>query len=303
MLEILAKALSLIAIVGLGFGIKRLGWVHASDFKLFARLVLTFTLPCALLTSFNDYHLDYALLGLTALGLIVVVAQQVIGYLLAARKGRREQAFAVLNSGSYNIGAFATPYLGGVIGPHAMIYSTLFDIGNAFAAAGVGYGWGMALSGEPGSHRWRDTVRALAGSPVFVTYVVLLVMRLLDLRLPDPVIVFTSTVGAANPFLAMLMIGVGLELKLQRSKYLIAAKYLLVRYAASTVLAMACWMLLPLPAEARMVVVMLLFAPIASMIAAFTAKAGLDVELSAFMTSVTLVVGIVMMPTLYLLLA
>ena len=302
MLDIAARALSLVAIVGIGLGIKRLGWVTKEHFGLFAKLVLGITLPCALLTSFNDYHLDRALLGLTVLGLLVNIAQQGVGYLLALRRGRREQAFTVLNSGTYNIGAFATPYLSGFMGPHAMIYSSLFDIGNAVGSAGVGYGWGMALAGEPGAHRWRDTARTLAASPVFVTYIALLLLKLLDLRLPDLLITFTSTVGAANPFLAMLMIGIGLELKLHRSKYVAAAWHLAVRYAFSIVVAVACWTLLPLPAEARVIVVMLLFAPIASMVPGFTGKAGLDVELSAFMTSVTLVIGIVAMPSLYLLL-
>jgi predicted permease len=300
MLEIAARALSLVAIVGIGLGIKRLGWATKDNFGLFSRLVLGVTLPCALLTSFNDYHLDRALLGLTVLGLLVNVVQQGIGYLCAARRGRREQAFAVLNSGTYNVGAFATPYLSGFMGPHAMIYSSLFDIGSAFSSAGIGYGWGMALAGEPGAHRWRDTGRTLAGSPVFVTYVALLLLKLFDLRLPDVLITFTSTVGAANPFLAMLMIGIGMEVQLHPAKYAAAAKYLAVRYAFSIVVAVACWTLLPLPAEVRLVLVMLMFAPIASFVAGFTGKAGLDVELSAFMTSVTLVVGIVAMPTLYL---
>lgn len=301
MLEIAARALSLVAIVGIGLWVKRLGWVSKDDFGLFARLVLGITLPCALLTSFNDYHLDRALLGLTALGLLVTVVQQGIGYLLAARRGRREQAFAVFNSGSYNIGAFATPYLSGFVGPQAMIYSTLFDIGAAVGTAGVGYGWGMALAGEPGSHRWRDTGRTLARSPVFVTCVALLLLKLFDLRLPDLLIIFTSTVGAANPFLAMLMIGIGLELKLPPAKYAAAARHLAVRYAFSIVVAGVCWTLLPLPIQARVILVMLLFAPISTMVTGFTAKARLDVELSAFMTSVTLVIGIVAMPSLYLL--
>jgi len=300
MVEIVARALSLVAIVGIGFGIKRLGWAKTSDFGLFSRLVLTITLPCALFTSFNDYHLEYALLGLTVLAFFLNVAQQVIGYVLNARRGRKAQAFAVLNYGSYNIGAFATPYLGGFMGPHAMIYSTLFDFGTAFSSAGVAYGWGMNLASEPGTHGWRDLVRTLARSPIFVTYLVLLAMRLLNLRLPDPVITFTSTVGAANPFLAMLMIGIGLELRLHREKYLAAARILLTRYAFSIVAAVACWYLLPFPVEARLVVVMILFAPIASMMPVFTGRARLDVELSAFLNSVSIVVGIIAMPSIYL---
>jgi predicted permease len=300
MLEIVARALSLVAIIGIGLGIKRLGWASASDFGLFSKLVLGVTLPCALFTSFNDYHLEYALLGLTVLAFVLNIIQQVVGYLLNARHGRRAQAFAVLNYGSYNIGAFATPYLGGFMGPHAMIYSTLFDFGTAFSSAGVAYGWGMALASEPGRHGWRDVVRTISRSPVFVTYVVLLAMRLLELRLPDAVITFTSIVGAANPFLAMLMIGIGLELRLKPEKYATAARILAVRYAIATVSALLVWHLLPLPQEARLVVVMVLFAPIASMMPVFTARAGLDVELSAFLNSVSIVVGILAMPGIYL---
>ncbi|WP_028708553.1 AEC family transporter [Propionicicella superfundia] len=300
MLEIVARALSLIAIVAIGLGIKRLGWATTADFGLLSRIVLGVTLPCALFTSFNDYHLEYALLGLTVLALAINIGQQAIGYLLAARRGRDAQAFAVFNSGSYNIGAFATPYLGGFMGPHAMIYSTLFDFGTAFASAGVAYAWGMSLARGPGRHGGRGLLRTLATSPVFVTYLVLLLMRLLDLRLPDQVITFTSVVGAANPFLAMLMIGVGLEVRLPREKYGAAARLLAVRYAFSLVAAVACWYLLPVPGEARLVVVMLLFAPIAAMMPIFTARAGLDVELATFMNSVSMLVGIVALPSIYL---
>lgn len=300
MLDVIARALSLVAIVGIGWLIRRVGWVDSEDFGKFARIVLGITLPCALFTSFNDYHLEYALLGLTLLAFGLNLVQSGIGYLLSRGQGRRGQAFAVLNSGSYNIGAFATPYLAGLMGPHAMVYSTLFDLGGAFSAAGVAYGWGMSLVREPGGHGWREIGRNLATSPVFVTYFALLAMRLLDLRLPDGVIAFTSLVGAANPFLAMLMIGIGIKLRLDRAKYATAARLLAVRYGFAVVAAVACWHLLPYPHEVRLVVVLLLFAPIASMMPMFTARAGLDVELSTLMNSASILVGIVAIPALYL---
>jgi len=300
MLEIAARALALVAIVGIGLGIKRLGWVSRHDFTLFSRLVLNVTLPCALVTSFNGYTLDRSLLVLSALGLGLGVTQQALAYLATLRRSRSDQAFAVLHGGNYNIGAFATPYLSGFVGPQAMIYSSLFDIGGAVAGAGVGYAWGMGLAGEPGRNRVREVAGRLVRTPVLITYLVLLLLKLVDVRLPDVLITFTSTVGAANPFLAMLMIGVGLELRLHPGKYWTAARLLAVRYASAAVAAVLFWTLLPLPAEARLVLVMVVFSPIAAMIVGFTGKAGLDVELSAFMTSVSLVVGIVVMPALYL---
>lgn len=184
-----------------------------------------------------------------------------------------------------------------------MIYSTLFDIGGAFAGAGTGYAWGMTLAGEPGGNRVREVVRTLTRTPILLTYVALLLLKLFELRLPDALITFTATVGAANPFLAMLMIGIGLELHLHPAKYRTAFRLLALRYLTGALAAVAFWTLLPLPQEARLVLVLLVFSPIATMIAGFTAKAGLDVELSAFMTSVSLVVGIVAMPTLYLVLS
>ena len=302
MLDTLLRALTLVAIIGIGQWIKRLGWVSTSDFGKFSKIVLGVTLPAALFTSFNTFHVEFALLGLAALGLGVNVALQVIGYLSVRRRSRQDQAFAVFNSGSYNIGAFATPYVAGLIGPHAMIYSSLFDIGTAVASAGVAYGWGMSLAHPSGHLRFSRIVRTVAKNPVFVTYVVLLAMQLLSLRLPDQLIVFTSTVGAANPFLAMLMIGIGLDLRLSRAKYADAGRLLARRYAFGLIAALATWFLLPLPEEARLVVVMVLFAPIAAMMPAFCAEADLDVELASFANSVSVLVAIVTMPTLYLIL-
>lgn len=123
MVEIAVKALSLVAVVGLALVLKRVGWASIRDFPLVSRLVLSVTLPCALLTSFNEYTLDTALLSLVLIGLVATSAQQVIGYFLARRRGRREQAFAVLNSGSFNIGAFGMPYLSGFMGPQAILCS------------------------------------------------------------------------------------------------------------------------------------------------------------------------------------
>ena len=142
MVEIAVKALSLVAVVGLALVLKRVGWASIRDFPLVSRLVLSVTLPCALLTSFNEYTLDTALLSLVLIGLVATSAQQVIGYLLARRRGRREQAFAVLNSGSFNIGALACPTCPGSWArrpssmPHCSTSATLWA-GPASATAGA----------------------------------------------------------------------------------------------------------------------------------------------------------------------
>ena len=51
-------------------------------------------------------------------------------------------------------------------------------------------------------------------------YIGMVVLAALGLMVPKAVLSITDVVGAANPFLAMLMIGVGVELHLDRNSVL-----------------------------------------------------------------------------------
>jgi len=294
-LDILVRALVLVAIIGLGLLAKRLRWASVTDFPLFSKLVLYITLPCAVAAAFNDMDITTALLLITVVSIVVNLLQQVAGYLATIRATRSDQSLAVLNVGGFNIGAFATPYISGMMGGPAVVYTSMFDVGNAFGFAGVGYSAGMALA-----ENRRPSVFSFFGrmfrNPVFVTYMLLLAMRIADLKFPGPILEFFTTVGAANPFLAMFMVGIGLEIRMPRTKAAEAFRLLAVRYALSITLAFAVWFLLPLPAMARAVICMLLFAPIGSQSPVLTAEARGDVQLSTFMVTVSILVGIVVMP-------
>jgi len=102
---ILAKALSLVIIVGIGFGMKRLRWVKAEDFSMLSKIVLRVTLPCALATSFNQFEIVPSLLGLTLLAFLANIVQQAVGYVQHRHGTPVQRAFGILHGGSYNIGA------------------------------------------------------------------------------------------------------------------------------------------------------------------------------------------------------
>jgi hypothetical protein len=303
MWTILAKALSLCVIVGIGFGMKRLRWVKAEDFSMLSKIVLRVTLPCALATSFNQFEIVPSLLGLTLLAFIANLAQQGVGYLQHRRGTPSQRAFGILHGGSYNIGAFALPYLSAFIGPVAIVYASLFDVGNSLATAGVGRTAAHAVARPEVKQTLPSIAKLLFTSPVFDTYLALVTMRLLHIQLPSVVIGFTSLVGAANPFLAMFMIGVGLEVALPRHRLSTAVRGLITRYLFSITIATLVWFFLPFAREVKVVVVLVLFAPIAAMVPGFTSEVDGHVGTATFMNSVTILIAIVMMPTLYLVLS
>ena len=298
MQAILVRAGSLVLIIAIGHFIKRLGWLSARDFPIFSNIVLRITLPCALVVGFDTFTMTPSLLFLALIAFVVCLIQEIAGFFLGRRHGREAQAFGVLNLGGHNVGIFAMPYLSGMLGAHSIVYAMIFDVGNTLAAAGVGYAWGLSLSRPNEKMSPMRFVKQILRSPVFDTYLFLLLLGVLQLHLPRAVIAFATIVGSANTFLAMLMIGIGLEISLPRQKYAQAAKHLGLRYVLACCFALIVWFFLPVEPIVRAVLAVLFFAPLPSMTAGFTGEAKGDVELSTFMTSVSIIVGIVVMPTM-----
>ena len=297
------QALALVAVIGLGQLTRAIGWIRAEHFPIFSHLVIKVTLPAALIVSFDQVDMTAALLGISVIGFVLSGAQMVIGRFLRSRGASIDQAFSVLNAGSYNVGAFAVPYLAGIAGPQAVVYASMFDVGNVVNTAGTSRAWAMSLAAPERAGGVGSFVRRMFSSVIFDVYVALVIMRLLDLHVPAVLLPLIETVASANTFLAMLMIGIGLQIVLPRSKYLAAVQHLAVRYGTAAVAALLTWHLLPLDQTVRAVLCALYFAPLASMVPGFTYEIGGDVELSSFIASSSILVAVIAMPIILVALA
>ncbi len=104
--------------------------------------------------------------------------------------------------------------------------------------------------------------------------------------------------GSANSFMAMLMLGVGFELSLERRYLSKIGKVLLLRYSISAVLALVFYYVLPFPLEIRQVLTAIAFGPICSAAVPYTGKLGGDVGLSGAINSCSIVISIVLITSL-----
>ena len=293
-MEMLGTAGILVAIIAVGYGFKRLGWLAESDFGPLSIIALRLTLPCALIVSFDRFTIRLDMLLLALFGFGVVSVGQVYIWIAERRRGAKAQGFGMLNN-TYNIGLFAIPYVGAFLGPEGIIVAAMFDVGNALAGAGTGYAGGMALArGVRPSPL--GLLKTLASSAVFMTYLVVAGIGIIGWKLPRPVIGFAEIVGGANTLVAMLMIGVGLQLVLDKTAYKAALRYLLGRWVISGLGIAVLWLAMPFTQTEKAVVTAVLLAPMAAMSSGFTSEAGLDVRVSVFMTTVTVLVAIVAMP-------
>ena len=292
MLELLTRAGCFVAIIVLGYTLRKLGFFHQEDFKLLSKIAIKITLPAASVTSFAGKQIDPAMLTIGLLGLGGNLLYMLMAFLINGKSTKEKRAFEVLNLPGYNIGNFTLPFVQSFLGPTGVIVTSLFDTGNAPMCLGGTFGV-AAMIKDGGGLSLKRLGKALMSSVPFLTYIVMVTMNLAKIPVPGPVVSFAQIVGGANAFIAMLMIGVGFKLQGDRAQIKDIVRILGLRYAIACLLALGCYFLLPFALEVRQTLVILAFSPIGSAVPAFTEELKEDSGLSSAINSISIVCSIV----------
>ena len=93
----------------------------------------------------------------------------------------------------------------------------------------------------------------------------------------------------------MFMIGVGFELRFNKSQLGSILRIVLIRYGVAAVLAVLFYYALPLPLDVRTTLAILVFSPIGSAVPPFTEELKGDVALSSTINSICMILSIVIM--------
>lgn len=292
MLDILLRAGSFIAIIVSGYFLKRIGFFKDEDFSILSRITIRITLPCAIITSFAGKSIDPALLSLTFLAIGCGLIYILIGFLINGRNSTEQQAFEMLNLPGYNIGTFVIPFAQSFLGAMGVIAVSLFDTGNAVICLGGAYSLASMVK-EGAGFSLKRIVHALLRSVPFVTYMLMLLINLLHLRVPAFVLSVAEIGTNANAFMAMLMIGVGFKLELRDKKQMgTIVELLSIRYGLATLFSFIFYFLIPFELEVRQALVILAFSPIGSAVPGFTQELKGDVGLSSALNSFAMVISI-----------
>ena len=209
MLEVLTKAATFVAIIFLGYGLRRAGFFRANDFYTLSKLVLKIALPASIVANFAQAQITPSMLVFSLLGLAGGALYVGIGWLMNRGKEPERRAFDMLNLSGYNIGNFTMPFAQGFLGPAGVVTTSLFDTGNAFVCLGGAYGFAKMVKG--GKMSLGPMIKTMVRSIPFDAYIIMTCLTLSHIPLPALVVAFAQTVGNANAFLAMLMIGVGFQ--------------------------------------------------------------------------------------------
>ena len=304
MLVVLSKAIAFVLIILIGYMCKRRGVFAPTDYQLVSKIVLNITLPCAVISSFAHFQLDLSLLAAVALGLSGNCVMLFVALMLTRRETLAAKIFYIFSLAGYNIGCFTLPFAQAFLTPFAVVALCMFDVGNSIMCTGMTYALTASCIGYADGHKDRFSMKSIAEkllhSAPFVVYISMLILSLAGVQFPKSVYTFTDIVGAANPFLSMLMIGMMFEIKLDKQAMGYVKELFSVRYLISLVCAGAFIYFAPFKQEVNYVIALAFMAPCTIIGPIFVEKLGGNVQLASLFNSMTIITSVILFTCFFL---
>lgn len=294
MLDVVLQAMVYVSFIALGMFLRKIGFLWPFAFHDLSRIVIKITLPCALFYTFLNREIDTSMLLIVGLGFGTNALILLVTNLLYLRKPPEERAFAVLDSGTFNVGTFTLPFLQTFLGGTAVAVAGLFEVGNGFYSTGGSLIVAKTIRDKEQFSPVR-IIKGLLHSVPFLANVAGICVAMFHIPIPWPVEDFVRIVGNANPFLAMFALGVAFHLETDREHMGKLIKILGIRYAVCAALAIVFYTCLPFDIVIRKALVLIVFGPLSSPIPAFAEELKMDSGLASAIDSVSVLVSTVVM--------
>lgn len=292
MFDVLIKALGFIIVIVIGFLLKQFKILKKEDGFTLATIIMNVTLPCALFSNANGIVINGAMIVLIIMGIVLNLLMVAIGYLVSKKKPAPTRAAYMINCSGYNIGNFVLPFVQAFFPGMGVAYLCMFDVGNALMGLGGTFAIASSVVSSDQNLTVKSVVKKLFSSIPFDVYIVIFFLALFKIKIPAPVLSITDFIGAGNGFLAMLMIGILLEIKISHNDFKDLISILSYRLIGNLLLMLLCFFLLPLPLLARKILVISIAAPISTVSAVFTRQCKYEGEVAAVANSLSILIGI-----------
>ena len=310
MAEIMIKAAGFVFVIIIAFILKQVHVLEKRDGLTIATIIMNVTLPCALLTNASGITIDQSMIILLLIGLASNIIMLFISFILSRKEENILKGYYMINCSGYNIGNFVMPFVQSFFPGMGVAYLCMFDVGNSIMCLGGSY----ALAGSVASSNQKLTpktvIKKLFSSIPFCTYIIpfdvyllIFVLALFKISIPQPILSVASFIGAGNGFLAMFMIGLLLEVKINPSEMKIVLKTLLIRVLFGAILMSIVYFIVPIPMLAKKIVILAMAAPITTVSAVFSKNIGYHRDAPAISSSLSIIISIAVLVVLIIMFA
>ncbi len=301
MIDVLARIFGTLIVLIFGYWAKRKFKIDIKHSRIFSAIFVNITLPFAIINAFLSMEFPDELMLVPIIGFVVISIILILAVLISSKLTDEQKKLFIICIPSYGFGSFALPFLQNVYGAFAVILVMLFDLGNTLITSSVTCSVAGIVTNKEKVHVKDNIISVLTSlmkSPPFVTFAVMFVITYWNLNIPKETFVHIVTpIANANGFIAIFMIGILIDFKMEKEHLKDAVTIVLTKVALNVAVAFLLLMFAPFNQEIRQMLFIIALSPVGQLSIVFVERVRGHVKTAAFINTLSIVVSILMMST------
>jgi predicted permease len=296
--EILSKLLPIFIYFLLGISARKSGLASAENGGFMVKLAFYYTLPALIFSSISQTHLTTDLVFLPISGFLVVclVAAGALVVAKLTHLDRKQTGTLMLGSMAMN-GAFAFPIILIFFGTQALTYAVLFDIGNAIMVFSACYAVAFHYGDE--ESKGSQIAKNIIQSPLLWTVFLAIILSVTQVNIPKPLSITLEKLGQITG--PLLLMGMGIVFSPAKSQLKPAFGLVTMRMFGGLTAAFILFVAFGIDNREQQVAMLLCAAsPLGMSALSYSLIAGLNSTTLSSAISISILIGIVWLPSLAL---
>lgn len=277
-----------VAIVAIGYLLKRGGYLTKKESSTLAQLVMNFTIPASAIYNISQVTLDAKFGSIIVVSLLHNALLLSIAFFAFRKRPRHEKGGLLLLAPGLSLSSFTLPLLEGLHDSTALTQVAMLDIGNAPISLVGAYILAYLYSSDSDATLdCKKLAKSVLRTIPIMVYIVTIVLNVSKISYPPFVLNVASNIAKANMPCSFLMLGVALEFHFGREELLDLGKLLLLRYACGICVGLLLSYVLPVDPVTRFVIAVGLVAPLPLSSITYTKQFHYKMELPAAFANTT----------------
>ena len=297
--------LSLTVII-IGYVLKKLNIITEDNGKTIARIVFNVTLPALILKVISSIEITPSLGLITLISLLYCIPIIVLSTFLFRKYPKEVKGLIFMAVIGFNVGHFAYPLIEGIWSQEGLKYIAMFDIGNAIVIFVICYVLGLIYSPKNEFENKKELVKHIAKqllkSAPLLSYIIAIILNFLNLSFPIFVIDLLDILSRANMALTLLLLGIFLNFRFERTQWKNVTLVLTIRYSFGLVIGLLLFVFLPFNQLYRGILAIALILPVGLAIIPFTVEFSYNERVAGMIANLTIIISFVLLWVVILLL-
>lgn len=290
--------LPLFLLFGLGYFLKRIGFLQKDHAALFLKLIIYVAVPALIIPSIASLPLSLELVYLPLIAILIQLLAFAAFFLFSrlffCSFSKKTLGVFLISSMIMNL-SFALPFFLSIAGKEQMAYYAFFNIGHDILLFTFVYFLACLYSSENGRHyNITDAVKKILLLPPLWALLLGFVLNVSGISLPE--FAATTFTFLGNILIPLVLLALGAYFEFRITQPLRVFPAILGRMALGTALAFFFIWLFSLEGPARLVVLLGGISPLGFNTLIFSSLEKLDTEYAAQLVSFALLIGLFVVP-------